>query len=217
MDNITKKISKILDSDPVLKQALQRNIINKRALSIYIIKEHNLNYEVNAVISALRRYEIDNEKIVDYKNAIDVISSGVLSSKNGIVSITLKKDSLSEKFLSKIFEIVEIEKNQSLRIVQANEAIKIIIDKNNLERLKKLIPQNRIIRVDENLAEIIIHLDKRTWSTPGVAAILTTELSLNNINILEIISCMPEIIIFFKEEDIMNAYSVIYKIRNNKK
>ncbi len=70
----------------------------------------------------------------------------------------------------------------------------------------------KIKKIDQGLAEVTIHLDERTWSTPGVVAVLTSELSMNNINIIEVMSCIPEIIIFFKEKDLMKAYNVLYDL-----
>lgn len=211
MDNITKNITRIIDNDPILRKGLNMNIINKRALALYIMKTYKMEYPINGIISAIRRYETNIEKDI-LKDALEVIKNSTMTSKNGISSITLVKDEISERSLPKLFSVIEVDKHQQLRLIQADESIKIIIDKKNLEKVKKILPEKNILKIDENIAEITIHLDKKAWHTPGITSIITTELSLNNINIVEIMSCIPEIIIFFKEKDLMSAYSVLYKI-----
>ncbi|MGM5485333.1 MAG: hypothetical protein ACQEP1_05690 [Nanobdellota archaeon] len=215
MDNVTKEVYRIIDRTPSMREGMNKGIINKRALASFIVQNFMPDKEVNAVISAIRRYPV-KERTEVFVNAFDIVSESTLSSKNGIVSITLNKEEAAERVLPELFSVIEVEKHQSLRVIQADESIKVIIDKKNLNKVKELIPEQSIKKIDEDLAEVIIHLDKRTWSTPGIASILTTELSLNNINIVEMMSCIPEIIIFFKEKDLMEAYNVLYGTHRQK-
>lgn len=216
IDNVTKEIWKYLNSDPIIKRGIARGIINKRALALYLIKEQKLKVNINAVISAIRRFEDDNPLVSYFKKSLDVISNSTMSSKNGIVSLSLEKDVETERILPKLFNIIEIGKHQVLRIIQADESVKIIIDKKNLKKAQKIIPENKIIKIDSELAEVTIHLDSRVWATPGIASVLTSELSMNNVNIVEIMSCIPEIIIFFKEKDLMQAYNILYSFSKEK-
>ncbi|MBU0666107.1 MAG: hypothetical protein ABIC91_08455 [Nanoarchaeota archaeon] len=214
MDNITKTVWGFLDSDPILRSSLSRNVINKRALAFYIIKTLSLSAPVNAVISAIRRYQTENPLNEVFTKALEVISDSTMSSKNGIVSLTLEKDQETEKLIPKLFTVVEVGKNNVLRIIQADESIKILIDQKNLKKAKEIVPEQKIVKIEEDLAEVTIHLDERAWYTPGVVTVLSSQLSGNHINIIEIMSCIPEIIIFFKEKDLMSAYNVLYNLAN---
>ena len=216
MDNITKAVWKYIDTDPVVRESLKRNILNKRAVAFDFIKQTKSPESVNAVISAIRRYETEENRSEVLKKALDVIGNATISSKNGIVSFTLTKDLSTERMLPSLFSAIDVEKRERLRIIQADESVKVVFDKRNLSKVKELINIKNIIRIDDDLAEVNLHLDERTWSTPGITAVLTNELSLHGINIVEIMSCMPEIIIFFKEKDLMRAYTVLYDASKRK-
>jgi len=217
MTNITQGVWKIINADASIRRDLSRKIINKLALANYISKKMKIKAPINAIVSAIRRYEEENPVRDVFNQALDVISNSTMSSKNGIVSLTLEKDDEVERLLPKLFSLVEIGKNNVMRIIQADQSVKVVIDKKNLKKAKKIIPAGKIKRVGADLAEVTVHLDGRSWSTPGVAEVLTSELSMSNINIVEIMSCIPEIILFFKEKDLMKAYNVLYGLCNRGK
>ncbi len=215
MANITKEVWKYLDIDPILRKGLERGIVNKRALAIYIQKKARLDAPPNALISAIRRYETDMPRGA-FSKALDVIGFAKMSSKNHIASLTVEKDTEIGKRLPKLFSLVNFNKNEVLRIAQANEAIKIILDEKNLKKAKEILAPHKINQIDKGLAEINLHLDERAWETPGIIAVLTNELTIHNVSIMEIMSCIPEIVIVFKEKDLMNAYNVVYGLTKSK-
>ena len=47
---------------------------------------------------------------------------------------------------------------------------------------------------------------------PGIAARLLNEVAMNNINIIENISCFPEMIFIFEEKQMPKAYNVLHNI-----
>lgn len=216
MTNITQDVWKVIDTDASIRRDLSRGIINMRALALYISRKTGIKASVDAIISAIRRYEEENPVRNTYKKSLDVMANSTMSSKNGIVSLTLEKDEETERMLPKLFSVIGVGKHEVMRIIQADESIKIIIDKKNLKKTKEIIPEHKIKKIDQDLAEVTIHLDERSWSTPGIAALVTSELSMHNINISEIMSCIPEIIIFFKEKDLMKAYNVLYGLCKKK-
>ena len=48
--------------------------------------------------------------------------------------------------------------------------------------------------------------------TYGILAVLANELAINSVNILEVMTCLPEMLLFVKEEDILKAYQVLYQL-----
>ena len=216
MTNITKKVWEKIDTDPVLKRSMRREVINKRALADYLIKQRGVDASLNAVISAIRRYEENISKESIAAEAEKIVIGASISSKNSITGITLEKDEEVESLLPKLFYIIESGKNQVLRIIQANQHVKIFIDDHNRDEVKQLFSENKIVKVEEELAEVTLDLDPEAWKISGVISLLTTELSLHKVNIMGIMSCIPEIIIFFHEEDLMDAYNILYGVCKKK-
>jgi aspartokinase len=68
-----------------------------------------------------------------------------------------------------------------------------------------------IIKVRENLVEIVVKSPEKIVDTAGVIAYLITNLSDAGINIEETVSCHTDTIFIVNEPDMINAYSVLTK------
>jgi len=177
-----------------------------RALAKYIQKQLSLNTSTDAVISAIRRYETDKEDEKRFAKAMKIIGDAKISTKNHICNIWLVKDESVQEQLPKLFSLINYAQGDILRIIQAEEMLKIIVDSNKVAAVKELFPKNKIKRIEKNLAEINMRLDPVSAKVPGVLAILDTELANNGVNIEESMSCVPELIWFIDEKDILKAH-----------
>lgn len=211
MNNITEQVWKILDNSPCLRRDLSRGLINSRALGKYLIKERKIDATIDAVLSALRRYKI--EKFTDlFHKSSKILRQATISTKSKLANVALIKDAEVQNLLPKLFSIIYYNRGDVLRIIQADESMKILVDEKNLEKIQKLFPEKKIIKIDKNLGEINMHLHPEAVNTPGIASIITNELAFNGINIMEIISCVPEMLFFVDEKDILSAHQVLYRL-----
>jgi len=89
-----------------------------------IIKERKIDASLDAVISAIRRYEPDcYDKI--FENARKVICrTTALSTRSPLANIALTKDAEVQKLLPKLFSMIHYKQGDVLRIIHADEAIK---------------------------------------------------------------------------------------------
>ena len=63
---------------------------------------------------------------------------------------------------------------------------------------------------------MIIDLNEKSWRKLGILSTLTSQMYLNRINIIECLTCIPEIVFIVKEDDLMKAYEVLYSISKGK-
>jgi len=211
MKSTTKEIWKILDDNPCIRTNLGKGIVNNRSLAKFLIEEQNVDASMDAVISAIRRYK--PEKYIDtYNKAIKILSNATISTKSRLANVAIIKDAEVQNLLPKLFSVIYYNRGDVLRIIQADESMKILIDEKNLDKLSKLFPEEKIIKVDKNLAELNMHLHPDAVTTPGLSAVITNELAINGINIMEIISCVPELLFFVNENDILKAHQVLYRL-----
>lgn len=209
MSNTVHQVWKFLDDNPCIRKTMQQGLVNTRALAKHIIKEQKMEASLDAIIGALRRYELGRYDDV-FKEAHNIILRNVnLSTRNNLSVISLNKDAEVQENLPQLFEIVHYIKGDILRITQANESIKILFDTKNLEAVKRLFPRNKIISIERNLAEINMSLDSKMQETKGILAIITTELAINGVNIVEAITCPPELLWFVQDQDLVNAYNIL--------
>jgi len=215
MKSVVEEVWKILDNSPCLRRDLSRGLINARALAKHILKEQKLDTTLDAVISAIRRYKTENYNDIFSKSS-KILNQATISTKSKLANVALIKESEVQNLLPKLFSVIHYNRGDVLRIIQADESMKILVDDKNLPRIQKLFPEKEIIKIDKNLAEINMHLHPEAVNTPGIAGIITNELSLNGINIMEIISCVPEMLFFVNEKDILKAHQVLYRLCHQK-
>ncbi len=212
MTNIVHEVWKIIDRDPSIKKDLSREIINMRALASYIIKEKKIKASMDAVISALRRYQVGTDTKSKFDQAAEIVGSSSLSTRSKIVNITIAKDQDVQNKLQKVFSIINYNRGDTLRIMQGEEVLKIIIDEKNLEQVLKILPGEKIIRVHTGLAEINMHLHKDAVETRGIIVVICSELLANDVNMVEIMSCVPELLILVEEKDMLRAYQTLFNL-----
>ena len=134
MTHIAEKVKVFLDNDFIIRKCLFRNIISLRALSRYIIKTMDLEEKnLDAVISAIRRYKKE-EKHKSEAELKKLFSKIGVKTRSNIIDICLKKSRRILEQLNKINSIVDVEKGEVIRIIQAEESIRIIIDEKNLDK-----------------------------------------------------------------------------------
>ncbi|MBN2566766.1 hypothetical protein JXB02_01615 [Candidatus Woesearchaeota archaeon] len=196
---------------PSVRLDLARGLINTRALAKRFQANILPNASLDAIISAIRRYEEERPFQETYEEARDIIRGAKLSSKNHLASVTLAKAEDVLAKLEDIFTEAGPSAATTLRIVQAQHAVKVIVDEDAAERVAGIFPQARIRSIERGMGEVVIDLSKAAWETPGVLGILSQELWLHGVNIRECLTCMPEMIFLFDEKDLMEAFDVLYR------
>ena len=135
-----------------------------------------------------------------------------LSTRSNLVNIVLSKDTEIQKLIPEFFSIIKYDRGDVLRIIQADESIKVLINEKNLKKIINALPKEKILSIDENLAEINLHLTNEAKYTPGVLAIITNELALNGVSIVEVLSCFPELLWFVYQSDLLKAYNILHQL-----
>jgi aspartokinase len=212
MTNIVHEVWKFLDTNPSIRREIARGLINTSALARYIIKEKQINTTLDAVISAIRRYNFDQHGDI-FNNAYKTLGQAInVSTKSNLAEISLIKDDEIQQCLPKLFNIIKYVQGDVLRVTQANESIRLLIDEKNMNNVIELFPKNKIIIKEKGLAEINIFIHPKMQTTPGIIAVIANELAINRINIVEFMTCPPEMICVVKKEDILRASSVLYNL-----
>ena len=195
---ISKEVENIILADASIQKDLGRGLINHRALARYILDTYRIKASLDAVISAIRR--IDVEPFKDYDKKIANLFKGAsISTRNSLVCFTLRHDAL--KLIPKVF-------SKNIRVVTGTEEIKIIVDNTKSESVEESLSQY-ILKVEKDLGEISIRLAEEAAKTRGVMARIANEIALNKINIVELLISVPEFLIYVKEKDVIRTHEVL--------
>ena len=140
-------------------------------------------------------------------------SEGIKITSN-IVNITIEKSTEAEKLVQKTYDLVNHDKGELLVIMQGEQSIKLLINDKNKEKIVNLFPKRLVDSVQNNIAEINITLNEEGKRTPGMVSVISTELMLHNINMVETMSCLPEFLLFVDQSDVVKAYEVLFNMCN---
>jgi aspartokinase len=210
MTSTAKTIEKAIEDNVVVRRALEKGIVSMKSLAVYFIKENNLSASTDAVVSAIRRYKEDSHLEKKYETAKEVISkSSDIRITTNIVEIAVEKNKETQETLQNAFTKVNYDKGEILLIIQGEKSIKLIMNASNKEKIISLFSKKSITDVQENLAEINIHLSEEAVKTPGIISTLSSEFMLHDINFYESMSCVPEMLFFVKQKDIMKSYKIL--------
>jgi len=134
MSNIVQQVWRALDNSPSIRRDISLNLINTSALARYLIQEKKVEGTLDAIIGAIRRYDHGkHEKI--FSTAQELLGQTInLFTRRKVAEIALKKDDDVQQLLPKLFGIIQYIQGDVLRIMQANESIRILIDEKNLKK-----------------------------------------------------------------------------------
>jgi aspartokinase len=202
--------------NPGVKAASIKGLVNRRALARYILKAEGLKAtELDALIAALRRFK--QEKQVEETDFSKLLGEITIATKENIVIITLRKSvSVFEK-LAKVISCVDFSKSELLKISQGAASIKLFIDEPNLKKVKEMFNDRELLDVTKNVSEIGIIFPHDAIHTKGVIAYLSSALSVEGINIIETMTCTPEMSIYVDEKQMLKAYETLWHIEESAK
>ncbi len=206
-NSINQTIWKIISSDLAIQKDLQRDLINMRALAKYLIRKYSLNYSLDGVISAIRRYESEEDFKEEEKELLNIFKDAVISTKNNMACFTV---SLSSKELLR--KLCVNNPNINFRMVVGRGEIKIMVEQLEAEKIKNIFAKEDILKREDGLSEVSVKVARKALGTKGVLARISNQVALANINILEMVICPPEFFIYVKEKDIVKTHDSIIRL-----
>lgn len=207
----SEAVKEIIERDGAIKIGLARGLVNARALARYIqVATHN-QYSFEALVSAVRRYPVKGSA-ARYQDAGRLITK--LTLKNKIVAVTIRSAPEVPLILAKFSGEIDYGRGETFRVSSGAESISVVIDSKNLEKLTAAVPKKDVVRVLGDLSEIIVVLSDVALETVGVAATITTELAIDGVNIMYIMSYGPPhtMVFIVEEEEALNGYRGLQKL-----
>ncbi len=203
--NITREVKNYLAKDLSLQKSLQKEVINLRALAKHIIKEQGLKTSTDTVINAIRKVSHTDKTFKSESEKVeDVLKLSSITTRDGIICLVLRNQSDIQKYLSEITKTIDMGK--SPRMIKGRNNLKIMTNKENLQKIRTIFPELEKFEKKENLSEIMLKTSLKADETKGILARISNELILYDINISEIILCIPEIIIYVDQKDLLTAH-----------
>lgn len=205
-------VREIIERDGAVRSTLARGLLNIRALSRRIqrqvVEEGGPELSLEAIISAVRRYPAQASKQAPQRIGRLLQK---LTMRNKIIDAAIRNDPQIPAALGRIAAQIDYSRGETFRIVAGVESIRVMLDEKNADKLN-LLPKGKVLKTARDLAEIIVSLPEIAERTPGVVATVTTELAMNGINMIEFMSCVPELILVVEEKDALRSYELLERL-----
>ncbi|MBT4935225.1 hypothetical protein HOL21_04595 [Candidatus Woesearchaeota archaeon] len=210
MKSINQEIARLLNQDIAIQKCLKEKLINIRSLAKYLQEKYELRSSLDAIISGIRRYDIDSVSPLHSKEMAKVFSRMSISTKDNIAKILLKdkafKD-ICEDFIGKKTL------RENCRIVKSKETVTLIVNMKDFEKKKSLFKDADVLDVQQNLSEIRLQFPKDISQIKGISARIAGELAMRDVNIEDEIYSMPELLIYVKENSLVSAHHALLEIK----
>jgi aspartokinase len=210
--NITTAVNSFINNDFITRKALLKNIVSLRALTRHIINQTNLSDEnFDAIMSSIRRYKTtkNQQSEVRLKKSF---SNTRVKTRSDITDIRIQKTRKNTLNIGKLNSEIDIEKGDLMRVIQAEQSITLIIDSHNFGKFSNYFSKSDYISLDKGLVEINIQFSLESQETQGILALVTSSLNSDGINIVEIMSSAPELILIVKKSDLIKSLNVLDKM-----
>jgi len=210
--NINQLVWSIIDSDIVIQKAMFEGLINTSALARKIAKEHTLTDNIDAIISAIRRYDIKGIKKKSNDKIRSLLKNATLSTRTKLASLLLQKKDETRQKITLLYSSIDHAGGEIIRIFEVAKYIKIIIDEKNLANAKKLFSHETIVEINTKLSELSIDYNEDITKIPGLFATIANELSINDISIVDSMICHREHILITNENDLQKTFNIVFML-----
>lgn len=204
---LPKQVQQIFERDGVVNEAVARGIVNYRALARWIMDVTRVEASEDAVLSAIRRIR-GHPSIRPFRTAHKVVAESHLNVRSGLCQVTAPRTKHVQERLAGIFREIDFERGEILYYTQGEGGIKVLVDEANLKKVQTHLG-GHILETTKHLAAVSIVEPREGLQTPGILALLTNALALQNINIVDAVFGLPDYLFFVRQEDTLRAYQAL--------
>jgi aspartokinase len=187
---ISENVWLYIKGKPYLQEALENGVVNYSALARMIGREMgSRNYDaIKAALLRLNR-KLGKERRNMEQKVLKVLRTSRLEMRDKIaVIITHRKMDIS-----------------AIAIAKSTSGYTYIVNSDVVEKIK----ERDVLKVQKDLGMITVISPEALEETPGVIAYLLSSLAVENINVVEFVSCYKDTLLVFKNSDIMRAYEIL--------
>jgi hypothetical protein len=209
MVTVSHLTKKAIQNKPYVHECLEKGLINISVLSELIqpeIEKELGKVKISAISMAIRRFLEKNQ--LSYKKIIKLHNPELLI-KSNLFEISVNKSHDLYKKLINLFDIVDFDSGNTLNIIHGNNEVLIVSNGMYKENFLKILKGERIKLIKENLSSISVKIPKENIEVPGFYYSITRLLTLNNINILDIVNTETEATFILYDKDISRAYDLL--------
>jgi hypothetical protein len=210
MSHIELGIRTVLGRHPEIEKCYQEGLINRRALARYLIANGvGGPDDLDALVAALRRHDFGALA----RKGAELFPQIRVTLKDRIMIIDFEKEKALLQDLQKVIGQFEYDRGDTLKLVVGTASIKLFVNEGKETALRSLFTRYTVQRRLDRLSEISMMFPEAVTETRGVLAVLTRELTLNDVVLMELLTASPELLIYVRDEHVAKAYEIIRRLQ----
>ena len=211
MIRLSNIITEVVNNNPLLKLGMHQRLFNLAQLARFIhpLVETRAKKGVShsAIVMSLSRLQRSFSKDAIERSQFKIENLTITKS---LMTCTYPKTHAVQNSIQTLH--TEIRKLDGyLTLTAGTNQITIIIDEQNEKVIHKLVT-TKPLNIQKNIASIGISFDEKYLQFPGMLYILLQQITLQNINIIEIASTSTEIVIYVEDKDAKIAFDTLFHL-----
>ncbi len=200
---ISKSVEEVVEEYPALSYYLSRKLINYRALARVIqpkvAERVGREVKIQSIVTALRRLNLEKRE----ERLKEILSRSEISL---VYDLCLVTSSLTRDTPKKVLEIHN--KLEDYILLQGLAFITVITKEEHFDFLQRLFRQE-ILAKAKDLAGVVVKSPAEIAFIPGVISRLTSVISAEGVNIVEMLSSYSETLFVVAERDALKCINAI--------
>jgi hypothetical protein len=211
-------VKKELDHNPVLLDLLKEGLLNITAVAEKIAPgvegELRKKVKTSAVSMAIRRYV---DELSPKKFHWRVPTDMEVSTRSQVYEVAIERTPEVPVILKSLYKEVDREKGQFISVIEGNYEFVVFTNQAKKQQIRMALHGQRITSETENLAYVSVNWKRETKDIPGIYYLITRALAFRGISIQSFHTIGSEMILFFKEDALMEAHRTIADIFRKQK
>jgi hypothetical protein len=206
MSQIEQDFQRLLSAKPEVAKCYREGLINRRALARYLIARSVIDAsQFDAAVAMLRRFDFGPRE----EEGRDLFRDIRISLKDKILILDFEKEKPLLQRLPQLIAQFDYDRGDTLKIVVGTSTLKLFIDKRREPAVKELAERFRLRHRLDRISEISLFFPEQAIRTRNILAVVTRELSLNDIVVTELLTASPELLIYVRDEHVVKAYEIV--------
>ncbi|MBS3135751.1 hypothetical protein J4401_02215 [Candidatus Woesearchaeota archaeon] len=211
MSQIEQNFRLFLSRNPEIEKCCQNGLINRRSLARRIIDDGIANKnQLDAAIAMLRRFDYGKEE----KGSEGIFKNVKVTIKNNILIASFEKSKEIVRKAPQIMAHINYDRGDTLKVVVGSTQLKVFIDAEKQKIMDELFSGYKVLHRDKNISEISMQFPDISIKTKGIISVITRELLVHGVNITELLTASPELLVYVNEEYVLKSYEIINALRN---
>lgn len=204
-------VRSIASENPLLVFGLRQRLFNLSSLAAYLKPQVEVrakrSISLSAILMSLSRYQRQIKHTTPQRDAFCVDRIDI---QRGLVTYTYPKSDEVQQAVRKLGSNAP-EKTKRMSMTEGTTQIMLIVDESSVSFVEQSLPKPFLYR-HRNICAIGLSFDKRYVEFPGMLYIVLQQVSLQNINVVEMSSTYTELVLYIDEHDSKLAFETLYSL-----